>query len=187
MGRGMTGRAHAERPAKPLPAAFGARGRWVSRRVPGAGAASMRTESNVATSNGEQPELVVLELPKEAGATSVAVAGDFNGWSVTTHEMRQRDDGSFAITLELAPGRTYCYRYWVDGERWENDWSADAYVPNEYGGDNSMLDLRESSPRLDDKTPVAHEPPAVGSLAPDGRTAPARKRSSRAVPADPST
>jgi hypothetical protein len=177
----------------------------------------MRTESNVATSNGQQPELVVLELPKEAGATSVAVAGDFNGWSVTTHEMRQRDDGTFAITLELAPGRTYCYRYWVDGQRWENDWSADAYVPNEYGGDNSMIDLRESSPRLQHKTPVAQEPPAVGDSAPDASTdgdgdgerpstgtaaetarptkastaakpaAPARERAARAVPAEPAS
>ena len=165
----------------------------------------------MATTNGEQPEPVVLELPKEAGATSVAVAGDFNGWSVTTHEMRQRDDGSFAITLELAPGRTYCYRYWVDGERWENDWSADAYVPNEYGGDNSMIDLRESSPRLQHKTPVAHEPPAVGESAPDANTdgdgerpagtaarprpkkaavkpeTPVRKRPARSVPAEPAS
>lgn len=115
----------------------------------------------MATSSGERPELVVLELPKEAGARSVAVAGDFNEWSVRTHEMGQRDDGSFAITLELEPGRTYCYRYWVDDERWENDWSADAYVPNEYGGDNSMIDLREGSPRLRNKTPVAHEPPVA--------------------------
>jgi hypothetical protein len=148
----------------------------------------------VATTSGEQPELVTLELPKEAGATSVAVAGEFNSWSVREHEMRRRDDGSFAITLELLPGRTYCYRYWVDGERWENDWSADAYVPNEYGGDNSMIDLRESSPRLRDKTPVAHEPPAVA--APDDRApapakrpakpkAPARKRAARTAKADP--
>jgi hypothetical protein len=178
------------------------------------GAARTRTENNVATSNGEQPEQVVLELPKEAGATSVAVAGDFNGWSVTSHEMRQRDDGGFAITLELQPGRTYCYRYWVDGSRWENDWSADAYVPNEFGGDNSMIDLRDSSPRLQHKTPVAHEPPAVGSSAPDtgaeepgvpiaavGKAktpaattkkaakpaAPARKRAPRAASAEPAT
>jgi predicted carbohydrate-binding protein with CBM48 len=183
-------------------------------RVPAAGATWTRTENSVATSSGEQPEQVVLELPREAGATSVAVAGDFNGWSVTTHEMRQRDDGCFAITLELQPGRTYCYRYWVDGCRWENDWSADAYVPNEFGGDNSMIDLRDSSPRLQKKTPVAHEPPAVGSSAPDtgaeepgvpiasvGKTevpatkpkkatksaAPARTRAPRAAPAEPTT
>ena len=155
-------------------------------------------EKDVATTSGEQPELVVLELPREAGATSVAVAGEFNDWSVRTHEMRRRDDGSFAITLELQPGRTYCYRYWVDGERWENDWSADAYVPNEYGGDNSMIDLRESSPRLRDKTPVAHQPPAVtapGEAAGAAHakqpkratkaTAPARKRASRTIPAEP--
>lgn len=161
----------------------------------------------MATSSGKQPELVVLELPKEAGATSVAVAGDFNGWSVTTHEMRPSDDGSFAITIELEPGRTYCYRYWVDGQRWENDWSADAYEPNEYGGENSMIDLRESSPRLQHKTPVAHQPPPVASPVTDGgpgeraevkepkpaktkasrptKPAAPRKRAARTAPAEP--
>ena len=33
------------------------------------------------------------------------------------------------------------YRYLVDGERWENDWAADTYAPNDYGGDDSVVDL----------------------------------------------
>lgn len=142
----------------------------------------------MATTNGERPELVVLELPKEAGATSVAVAGEFNDWSVRSHEMGRRDDGSFAITLELEPGRTYCYRYWVDNERWENDWSADAYVPNEYGGDNSLLDLRDSSPRRRHTTPVAHEPPAVAvpeEVAEMPPATPAKKAPARSRPRTP--
>lgn len=111
---------------------------------------------------GGEPEQVTFELPLEAGATTVAVAGEFNGWSVEEHRMRPRDDGSFAVTVALEPGRAYQYRYWVDDARWENDWAADAYVPNEYGGDNSVVDLRPSSPRLRHRTPVMSEPPSVG-------------------------
>jgi hypothetical protein len=57
-----------------------------------------------------------------------------------------------------------------------------------------MIDLRESSPRLRDKTPVAHEPPAVAAPdddAPKPRkraakpTAPTRKRAPRTATADP--
>ena len=31
------------------------------------------------------------------------------------------------------------YRYLLDGARWENDWQADKYLRNEYGGDNSVV------------------------------------------------
>jgi hypothetical protein len=27
----------------------------------------------------------------------------------------------------------------VDGERWENDWEADEYVPNEFSGEDSSV------------------------------------------------
>ena len=90
--------------------------------------------------------------------------------------MGRRDDGSFAVTLELEPGRCYSYRYWVNDDRWENDWSADAYVANEYGGENSMIDLRESSPRRQQQAPVPHEPPAVVAPAEAERSKPKRKR-----------
>jgi len=114
--------------------------------------------------NGEHDdaEQVTLELPSAAGATtSVAVAGDFNDWSVTSHVMRQREDGGFEITFEVPRGRVYGYRYWVDDERWENDWAADAYLPNAYGGENSVLDLRPESSRVGAAAPT-DPPPAVG-------------------------
>jgi 1,4-alpha-glucan branching enzyme len=96
----------------------------------------------------QQRIAVTFVLPAEAGATDVAVAGDFNDWSTDAHRMSRRDDESFSITIELATGRRYQYRYWIDGRDWENDWYADAYVPNEYGGNNSLVDLTESSPRV---------------------------------------
>src|SRR5439155_1022330 len=54
-----------------------------------------------------------------------------------------RDDQGFAIDLKLEAGRQYRFRYFLDGHRWENDWAADAYVPNEFGGDDSLIDLKQ--------------------------------------------
>ena len=52
--------------------------------------------------------------------------------------MRRRKDGTFAATVRLAPGH-YQFRYYVDAERWVNDWSADGYEPNGFGSDNSVV------------------------------------------------
>jgi len=39
----------------------------------------------------------------------------------------------------LSAGREYQFRYLVDGQDWYNDWQADKYVPNNFGGDNSVV------------------------------------------------
>jgi len=84
---------------------------------------------------------VTFSLPK-AGATavrSVHVVGDFNGWNKHGSPMKKQKNGSFAGSISLASGREYQFRYLLDGERWENDWKADKYVANEYGGENSVV------------------------------------------------
>jgi hypothetical protein len=43
--------------------------------------------------------------------------------------------------VELEPGRQYQFRYLLDGERWCNDWHADAYVANQMGTDNCVAAL----------------------------------------------
>ena len=80
---------------------------------------------------------VTFELPPVIAATSAAVYGDFNGWQ-DGKPMKRRRDGSFSATLRLGPGR-YRFRYLLDNERWENDWAADAYEPNGFGSDDSVL------------------------------------------------
>jgi len=80
-----------------------------------------------------------FKLPADASASEVYLCGDFNAWSESEHPMKQRKDGSFSLTLSLdAPGE-YRFRYRLDGVRWENDWAADAYLPNEYGSEDSVL------------------------------------------------
>lgn len=99
---------------------------------------------------------VEFRLPPEAGAEEAWLCGDFNDWSLDATPMRPTDDGALVATLELDPGRSYRFRYWLGNDQWENDWSADAYVENDFGGHDSMLTLPESvhPPAVDPVTPV---------------------------------
>ena len=53
--------------------------------------------------------------------------------------MKQLKNGSFSVTVSLPAGQSYRYRYLLDGERWENDWDAESYVSNEFGGEDSVI------------------------------------------------
>ncbi len=78
------------------------------------------------------------ELTK--AAKKVYLAGDFNDWQYQETELRKQKNGCYATTLELVPGTEYQYRYVLDGERWENDYDADKYVPSNIGHvDNSVV------------------------------------------------
>jgi hypothetical protein len=79
-----------------------------------------------------------FRLPAAVGATQVHLVGEFNDWSPTSVPMRREGDW-FTAVVALEPGRSYRYRYLLDGSRWENDWDADAYVPNEFGTDDSLV------------------------------------------------
>jgi 1,4-alpha-glucan branching enzyme len=82
---------------------------------------------------------VTFDLPAEANARAAHLCGEFNGWSVTSHPMKRRKDGSFTVTVSLTPGRHYRFRYHLDGGRWENDHAADGYLPNPFGSQDSLL------------------------------------------------
>jgi 1,4-alpha-glucan branching enzyme len=82
---------------------------------------------------------VTFELPAVVEAPTASVVGDFNGWSAAPIPMTKRKDGRLSVTVSLAAGRAYRYRFLLDGERWENDWEADAYVANEFGSEDSLI------------------------------------------------
>ena len=65
--------------------------------------------------------------------------GEFNGWDPKVNPMKAHKDGSFSTTVSLKPGQEYRFRYLLDGERWENDWDADAYLNNPYGTQDSIV------------------------------------------------
>jgi 1,4-alpha-glucan branching enzyme len=74
---------------------------------------------------------VTFMLPNEiaAGARSAALVGDFNGWDPEATRMRKLKTGEFKVTVDLAVGQEYQYRYLLDGRQWTNDNAADRYVP----------------------------------------------------------
>jgi 1,4-alpha-glucan branching enzyme len=70
----------------------------------------------------------------------VTLVGEFNDWNTTSHPLRQGcDDPQWHIELELDAGREYRFRYLVNGTDWHNDRHADNYLPNPYGGDDSVV------------------------------------------------
>lgn len=78
-------------------------------------------------------------LPTEVDAETAHLVGDFNGWDEQANPMKQKKDGTFYTAVTLQTGKEYEFRYLLDGERWENDWAADAYAPNPMGGENSVI------------------------------------------------
>lgn len=132
---------------------------------------------------------VTFTLPREAaeGAGEVKVLGDFNDWSWDKGTVMKADKKEYKAVIELGVGRSYQFRYMIDGGRWENDHHADAYVPNEFGGDNSVLVL-EASPAPEKKATTtkkaaAPEKKAAKAPAKKAASAPKKTAASKAVPA----
>jgi hypothetical protein len=82
---------------------------------------------------------VTFVLPADVHATTVALCGEFNDWSAEDTQLERGSDGSWRATVALEPGRSYRYRYLLDGQRWENDRNADHYVPNALGSTDSVV------------------------------------------------
>ena len=76
---------------------------------------------------------VTFSLPAQSAgdAKEVHIAGDFNAWDTadSAYKLTKKKDDSWSLTLDLEKGREYQFRYLVNGNRWENDWAADKYVP----------------------------------------------------------
>ena len=85
---------------------------------------------------------VTLTLPKEWADKEVAVAGDFNCWDTSAEKLKKSKKG-WTTTLRLKPESEYTFKYFIDGERWQNDDAADKYVSNEFGTDDSVVVVGE--------------------------------------------
>jgi hypothetical protein len=55
--------------------------------------------------------------------------------------MKERKDGTFYTAVTLESGKEYQFRYLLDNVRWENDWNADGYEPNDLGTENSIVNV----------------------------------------------
>ncbi len=84
---------------------------------------------------------ITFRLPQEAApdAEVITVVGEFNNWSLSDTPMKKLKNGSFKATVKLSCGNEYKFRYLIDSNRWENDWCADEYRPNAFGGEDSVI------------------------------------------------
>jgi 1,4-alpha-glucan branching enzyme len=74
-------------------------------------------------------------------ATTVALVGDFNDWSLDSTPMKASKAGDFSASLDLEAGKEYAFRYVANGTEWLNDTEADKYVVSEFGSENAVIVL----------------------------------------------
>ena len=111
---------------------------------------------------------VTFRMPPIDDVVELYLCGDFNGWQVKGVPLSQESDGTWVAKLVLEAGKSYRFRYIDNQGRWLNDGEADAYVPNDFGSDDSVLDLtmatKESSKTHPTQRPATKkDAPAKGS------------------------
>jgi 1,4-alpha-glucan branching enzyme len=84
---------------------------------------------------------VTFKLPADVEAETASLVGEFNNWDPESHPMKKLKDGGFSTTISLESGNRYRYRFLLDNERWENDWTAEIYLPNQFGTEDSVIDV----------------------------------------------
>jgi 1,4-alpha-glucan branching enzyme len=73
-------------------------------------------------------------------ASTVTVAGDFNGWNTASHPLPREADDLWVLAVDLSPGR-HEYKFFVNGREWWNDPEA-VKIRNVWGSENSYVDVR---------------------------------------------
>lgn len=103
---------------------------------------------------------VTFSMPVLEGVTALFLTGSFNDWSDPGQPLVLGADGGWCAALTLDAGWAYQYRFRDQDGGWHNDWAADAYVPNEFGSENSVVDLTDTAPATAVKPPKTAKPAA---------------------------
>ncbi len=104
-------------------------------------------------------------------AKRVCVAGSFNGWSSSTTPLAATGKGRWLRDLWLPPG-AHEYLFVVDGA-WVFDPKATDYVPNIFGGMNTVIHARSPAPSAANK-PITTAPSFGGRETRKGKASPSR-------------
>ena len=84
---------------------------------------------------------VTFELPADVASDSAAVVGEFNDWDAKKGTMKlNKKKNVWTKGVSVKPGDSFQFRYVVDGDKWINDEQADGFVPNEYFGQNCVIE-----------------------------------------------
>lgn len=80
-----------------------------------------------------------LDATEATEAKIVQLLGDFNNWDKSIEPMTALKTNDFTATLELETGKTYQFRYLINGLVWKNDSQADYFAANSFGEENSVV------------------------------------------------
>ena len=84
---------------------------------------------------------VTFRYHPEDKVEEVQLLGDFNQWGEKKKQfLKKRKDGSFSLTLNLKPNKSYQFRYLVDG-LWVTDVEADNMIWNIFGSQNALVEV----------------------------------------------
>ena len=115
---------------------------WPSPPGPGGIAESGAGGQRVTPAGSQTPEsatVVYVQFALEApGASSVAVAGDFDGWEGSSVLEDVDGDGIWTGRIPVRPG-VHAYMFLVDGSTWVTDPRADRYAEDGFGNRNAIL------------------------------------------------
>jgi hypothetical protein len=78
-----------------------------------------------------------VEMPGQSGP--VRIAGDWNDWK--PEAMRCEGADLYRTQVVLRPGSSYRFRYLLADGTWTNDFTADDFVENPYGGYDALIRL----------------------------------------------
>jgi len=93
----------------------GCAGGWRNGPPPGTDTGSASASAATAA-GGATASDVGVHFIYRGEASSVSLAGEFNGWNATADAMTKQADGSWQIVKKLEPGR-YPYKFVIDGRR----------------------------------------------------------------------
>jgi 1,4-alpha-glucan branching enzyme len=74
-------------------------------------------------------------------AKSVFIVGSFNNWDQSKTPLKPDKSGKWTCKLKLTPG-TYEYKFLVNGDSWETDPTNEVKLYNNFGTENSILDVK---------------------------------------------
>lgn len=91
---------------------------------------------------------VTLKFKPKKPVEKVTVAGSFNNWDKNANPMVfDKEEGVWKATL-LLPAGEYQYKFVINDKEWVPDPNAERYVPDGYGGKNSVLVVSPEAPSL---------------------------------------
>lgn len=108
---------------------------WIGGRKAATTASSAR---DLAAAPADSVEVIVEFALEAPGARSVAVAGDFTGWSPGVELQDPDGDGLWAGRVRITPG-IHKYMFVINGSDWVTDPRAVRHVDDGFGNRNAVL------------------------------------------------